>query len=1208
MPTDKKQPLKGKAPVAPGRGFKQASAVYSRTTVLLEEAITQMNAGKYGRSSSALKELLAIDPHNMEARRLFATLHLRLGSLTPAKQAFDSLIDEAFVRQDYWLAESLLREYLAAGPRCVPYLEKLASIYQDKGEIVEAVEQYGKAIDILAEDPDSDNPTHASQLYKKIISLAPMSLVARRVAGYFDAQTGALIPQASADAAADSTLSDEGSADSLEFKPGAESVLWAPADEPLPVEEAVAAPEDSGLPPDASRFEQQLEEVAEAVENVLSVSDATIGGSGSGGVSQESAPVSTNDATAFAVQQVEVPDGMTQEIQHEEVENQAPLPILAEELYEANSDMPGQVAAEPSGEIASEALPDQALPGLSSNVGKGGVFSWDSLFSNDWNANHENASSANTPATNVLQSESLLIPKQSTAEASSAGSPMPWDQVQESTIPIPDGQLEDTTSAVSQEESVLAGSFQSPVSEQDHPLSLIQLAEDNSETAISASSEMPLGEFTFQGDISPSDAALGLSAEESQDLEVEQPPHTLLYESESPKLVEESSSTFELDAGSLSSTGSEAALLPHEDSFSLLKEEPVEVSPEVHVDESPLVVEDELDLPVSAGGHSEWMAEPENGQIDGHSLLEAEFQQEEPGNPVFCAETAATSEPAPNLEEARWNPAESIGFIQDQPVLPVEEMVAPRSLWEESRISQTASSGPSPAHVCVQPAADYARETDSQERTTRPRPQFSGALSRIGTGLARFIVSCFSTTRSVMISLMTLVVSVCVVAALGVGVIALTWLMMEESPSSAYHSFTASPQHTALDSKVNGYALLLGIAASAGQHAIQEGDEQRFGGVNADNMLACLGSANNNSQAVSANASEKVLSSWFRGSDPVGTFLANRGTISRWTDQGEAMLGQYRRWQRLPFEDQGYGSAVVPPCAAINFAHRLYVADGFTQHTDIGINRLEEDIEAWRAVLTQARTLPVKVLAIQAVRDDAAVVSGLLAWQEFDGKYASRLSHMVRPLSQAELSMRWPMQSELVRAAKTINMQLKAEQREGQPLHAAIASMLPLPSQRRLNNYAAYYEAANTASEEGRHGALPKLGNFIKFPAVTAVDYFTNPIENVIGLDPLPSWDSFNGLAVDADAHLRLASLQAWIRRGWQDAELLSRIAKAGQAFYDPYTGLPMLVNQKKHVLYSVGHDFKDQDGDPEFDVVVAIPGNPAVHAPNSFSDPSLRD
>ena len=192
MRVNKKPPLKSDK-TQTSRAQKRGVVGYSRKTALLEEAITQMNDGKYGRSSTALKELLALDPQNMEARRLFATLHLRLGSLIPARQAFDSLISEALQRQDYWLAESLLHEYLAAGPRCVPYLEKLGGLYQEKGDTLEAVAEFAKAIDILIEDPDPDNPHHASQLYDKIRELAPASPVVFRLASFFDAQTGELL-------------------------------------------------------------------------------------------------------------------------------------------------------------------------------------------------------------------------------------------------------------------------------------------------------------------------------------------------------------------------------------------------------------------------------------------------------------------------------------------------------------------------------------------------------------------------------------------------------------------------------------------------------------------------------------------------------------------------------------------------------------------------------------------------------------------------------------------------------------------------------------------------------------------------------------------------------------------------------------------------------------------------------------------------------
>ena len=73
---------------------------------------------------------------------------------------------------------------------------------------------------------------------------------------------------------------------------------------------------------------------------------------------------------------------------------------------------------------------------------------------------------------------------------------------------------------------------------------------------------------------------------------------------------------------------------------------------------------------------------------------------------------------------------------------------------------------------------------------------------------------------------------------------------------------------------------------------------------------------------------------------------------------------------------------------------------------------------------------------------------------------------------------------------------------------------------------------------------------------------------------------------------MRLASLQAWLRRGPPGANLMAQIARAGQGFYDPYTGFPMLVNLSKGVMYSVGHDGKDQDGHPQADVIAVIPPN----------------
>jgi hypothetical protein len=56
-------------------------------------------------------------------------------------------------------------------------------------------------------------------------------------------------------------------------------------------------------------------------------------------------------------------------------------------------------------------------------------------------------------------------------------------------------------------------------------------------------------------------------------------------------------------------------------------------------------------------------------------------------------------------------------------------------------------------------------------------------------------------------------------------------------------------------------------------------------------------------------------------------------------------------------------------------------------------------------------------------------------------------------------------------------------------------------------------------------------------------------------------------------------------------------MAKGGQGLYDPFTGLPMLVNRSKGRLYSVGVDGKDNDGDPALDITAQLPSMPGTAA-----------
>ncbi len=353
---------------------------------------------------------------------------------------------------------------------------------------------------------------------------------------------------------------------------------------------------------------------------------------------------------------------------------------------------------------------------------------------------------------------------------------------------------------------------------------------------------------------------------------------------------------------------------------------------------------------------------------------------------------------------------------------------------------------------------------------------------------------------------------------------------------------------------------------------------------------ACMaGDEKNGGTTVGVSAA--AVRGWFATVDPAAQLKGKAETVRSWAMQESLALKRYQRWLSMPFEDAGYGQLASPNCGHILLAHRLYLAEGFTQDLSAGLDRLEADMGAWRVALGQSKTLMVKMLAATAIQEDVAVASGLLLRQDLDWTSIGRLGKIVRPLDQAELSLRWPMQSHFLWATTDATSSLRHDKANERPLYAALAAMMPLPLQQRANAYADYYETAGKAVAERRYTNLPKLSDFVRTPAAGMLDYLANPVEHLIGVEPLPSWDPYVGRMVETDVRLRLASLQAWIRRGTQEGNVLTRLAQAGQDYYDPFTGLPMLVNQQKGVMYSVGPDGHDQDGDLQRDIVATIPG-----------------
>jgi hypothetical protein len=545
--------------------------------------------------------------------------------------------------------------------------------------------------------------------------------------------------------------------------------------------------------------------------------------------------------------------------------------------------------------------------------------------------------------------------------------------------------------------------------------------------------------------------------------------------------------------------------------------------------------------------------------------------------------------------------SESITFVNLPPSSP--------ATWQDSGV-ESSHLKPEPALSVAASAVDVLFDSTgekSQVRTQdrlaspRPRPRFAARVARVRIGISSFIWSCFSTTRSIALLCLGLALSCFVLMVVGIGAVGLAWMVMEAPPSSVYHNLTTSPPLALIDSRINGYFLLLGFDVSAEQDPLQAGYERKVEESDLKTASACM-VGDEREGMTTAGASANVVRGWFTSADPAARLKPQAAAVRSWVAQESVALRRYQQWLSMPFEDVGYGQILSPNCAHILLAHRLYLAEGFAQDLSTGLERLETDMGSWRAALGQSKTLMVKMLAATAVQDDVAIASGLLTRQDLDGAAIGRLGKITRPFDQVELSLRWPMQSHLAWATKAVTTSLKNDKTNERPLYVALAAAMPLPVQRRSNAYADYYEAASKAVAEGRYSNLPKLSSFIRTPAVSAVDYVANPIEHIIGIEPLPSWDPYVGRMVETDARLRLASLQVWIRRGAQEGNVLTRLAKAGQAYYDPFSGLPMLVDQQKGVMYSVGQDGKDQEGDPLHDVVATIPKIQSVALDSSRS------
>lgn len=1256
MRTDKRSSHKAdKKPQA--RGHKQGVVGYSKKSALLEEAITHMNTGKYGRSSAALKELLALDPQNTEARRLFATLHLRLGSLVTAREAFESLANEAIGRQDYWLAESLLREYLAAGPRCIPFLELLAHVYEEKGDAMAAVAELGKAIEILLEDPDPDNPARPSQIYRKIRELAPASPVAFQFAASFDIQTGEFRLEQHSDLGKENSPQAVQPVDAAVLPEIAEIMPWEHLEESIPLR----AQEDGSLTQTTDvDVVPTVTQRNETDSSQLNPSFTTIDQNGSEKVVaalEIDSSVVQADATSFESIDLSAPidDPSRPHEQNPELSIKEIAPV--EPPSPLPSPMPWEYEADPALQIIhSELSTTASLASTQTSLGESDPVpastpSTDSSASKAQNPK-DDPTLPNEPVLTAPFDEPSIqdVTPLSSSPPTSPPTSFSWNAIFDSAWKFSIGTTAPSSSIVvkepeaseqpeltiqeqvkteeinpRQEESTAVDRPSGIVPHSDHTLPEETLKSSELEIAPIVVAE-PLAEMKVT-DVRPIHESVTESTyivaphpSEERTQPVISPPDPFVQE-EAPTSLPAACESAQLESipslNQVAEAGPEplttADLQSSSASLASLDNQHAELAVSVPT-EGDLRPET---IPQMA---AHWNTGEVAVQLHRPSSKKRKWERDQSdANEVLPTSVPAHESPSAPVSELSdgWEPdveEPTTAASSTQTVASRVDIVDRRPEWEQATdaivldqpagpvLSSQASSTNSfytidePAPSSAASAVDVLFGSTGRDEavqicdrpSSKPRARFAARFVRARIGLSSLIISCFSTTRAFVLLCLSLVIFSVVTAAVGIGVLALTWIFIEEPPTSRYQSLTIGPQRLIGEPKKNGFLLLMGFDASPPRDPVQTGYERKMSERdNVDSRICMQGHELRNA---GMGASSNVIDGWFKGADPLAQFKGQPETIRPVIAQETTSLARYQQWLAMPFDDWGFGQIISPNCPRVLLTHRLFLLEGFNQDTAVGVSRLEKDMDAWRVVLGQSKTLMTKMLAATAVQDDVMLASGLLTRPDTDAGMINRLGKLVRPLDQLELSVRWPMQSYFAWATRNVAAQLKKDGNEERPYHVALAAMMPLPVQRRANAYAEYYDAANKAVAEGRYVNLPKPSQFMRTSASTFWDYWTNPIEHIIGIEPLPFWDPYVGRMVETDARLRLASLQVWVRRGPQDGDVLARLAKAGQAYYDPFTGLPMLVNQKKRLLYSVGRDGKDQEGDRNLDVVVAIP------------------
>ena len=450
------------------------------------------------------------------------------------------------------------------------------------------------------------------------------------------------------------------------------------------------------------------------------------------------------------------------------------------------------------------------------------------------------------------------------------------------------------------------------------------------------------------------------------------------------------------------------------------------------------------------------------------------------------------------------------------------------------------------------------------------------------------------------------------------------WSSKGQPPSPTFTRLLEPPQHRLVNPYENGYFYLLGFATAAPLDPARVGHEMWL------ETTAAPGSGDfdydkpGRSELQIGLPREQVFPSW-NSENPVSEFRNMHARLQTLSARDRTLLTRYEHWLAMPFEDMGFGHRGTPRFVEMLAAHRLYIADGFSRQTALGMQRLKQDMHRWRSVLRDAMTIDIKVMAQIVITDDLRLLSNLLSQPAVNQTVFAMTPNIAPPLTTAESSLHWPLRHQFTLGvhddhAGKLTAEKQTESLNAQEQWLASTARLPKQAFRLISHprrhsflgiplqtretwemYATYYDAMIHATEAGQ-STLPKIHEL----AGTARQGILESLVSPNSFEP--DWDPFQHQLRETDARLRLASLQVVLQRPSAQTTVPNRLAQVGSSYYDPFSGLPMLWSPTQQKIYSVGKDRYDDGGDTSFDISVpAIVSRAPVPKNSQASAPTRR-